>query len=86
MERIAKELRVDSINLEYDLALVMVVGEGMISTVGIMSRITKALAKNNINIRMINQGSSEVSIMLGVSEADADNAIVSIYNEFFNKC
>jgi len=83
MERIAKELRVDSVVLEYDLALVMVVGEGMTSTVGIMSRITKALANNNINIRMINQGSSEVSIMLGVSEEDADRAIISIYNEFF---
>ena len=84
MERIAKELRVDSINLEYDLALVMVVGEGMTFTVGVLSRITKALAENNINIRMVNQGSSEVSIMFGVSEKDADNAIVSIYNEFFN--
>ncbi|MGI6085049.1 MAG: aspartate kinase, partial [Acetivibrionales bacterium] len=84
MERIAKELCVDSINLEYDLALIMVVGEGMTRTVGIMSRITKALAENNINIRMVNQGSSEVSIMFGVSESDADKSIISIYNEFFN--
>lgn len=84
MERIAKELRVDSINLEYDLALIMVVGEGMTRTVGVMSRITKALAENNINIRMVNQGSSEVSIMFGVSENDADKSIISIYNEFFN--
>lgn len=84
MERIAKELRVDSVILEYDLAMIMVVGEGMTSTVGIMSRITKALAKNNINIRMINQGSSEVSIMIGVNIIDADNAIISIYNEFFS--
>jgi len=85
MERIAKELRVDSVVIEYGLALIMVVGEGMISTVGVMSRITKALARNNINIRMVNQGSSEVSIMLGVKEADADNAVISIYNEFFNQ-
>jgi len=85
MERIAKELRVDSVVIEYGLALIMVVGEGMISTVGVMSRITKALANNKINIRMINQGSSEVSIMLGVNEADADNAVISIYNEFFNQ-
>ena len=84
MERIAKELRVDSVSLEYDLALIMVVGEGMTSTVGIMSRITKAMSANKINIRMINQGSSEVSIMLGVSEEDANNAIISIYNEFFS--
>lgn len=83
MERIAKELSVDSISIEYDLALVMVVGEGMLRTVGIASRVTKALAMNGINIRMINQGSSEVSIMIGVCEDDVDKAIVSIYDEFF---
>ncbi|WP_149678365.1 aspartate kinase [Thermoclostridium caenicola] len=83
MERIAKDLRVDSVNIEYDLGLVMVVGEGMMHTVGIAARITKALAKSGINIRMINQGSSEVSIMFGVSEADVDKAIVCIYDEFF---
>ena len=70
-------------NIEYDLGLVMVVGEGMMHTVGIASRVTKALARNGINIRMINQGSSEVSIMFGVSENDVDKAIISIYDEFF---
>jgi aspartate kinase len=84
MERIAKELRVDSVSFEYGLGLVMVVGEGMRSTVGITCRVAGALAKNNVNIRMINQGSSEVSIMFGVVEEDVDKAIVSIYNEFFN--
>jgi len=83
MERIAKELRVDSVSIEYDLALVMVVGEGMNRTVGIMSRITKALAQSGINIRMVNQGSSEVSIMFGISEADVEKAIKCIYEEFF---
>ena len=52
MERIAKELKVDSVSLEYDLGLVMVVGEGMKRTVGILSRITKALSENSINIVM----------------------------------
>jgi len=83
MERIAKELMVDSINIEYDLGLVMVVGEGMKNTPGILHRITSALAKNKINIRMVNQGSSEVSIMFGISEEDVDNAIIAIYHEFF---
>lgn len=83
MERIAKELRVDSISMEYDLALVMVVGEGMKHTVGITSRISKALSLNGVNIRMINQGSSEVSIMFGVCEEDVDKAVVCIYDEFF---
>jgi len=83
MERIAKELKVDSVSLEYDLGLVMVVGEGMKRTVGILSRITKALSENGINIRMVNQGSSEVSIMFGVCEDDVEKAIKCIYNEFF---
>jgi aspartate kinase len=83
MERIAKELNVDSVSFEYDLGLVMVVGEGMKRTVGITHRIAKALARNDVNIRMINQGSSEVSTMFGVSEDDVDKAIVSIYDEFF---
>lgn len=83
MERIAKELRVDSVSIEYDLGLVMVVGEGMKHTVGITYRIAKALSKGEVNIRMINQGSSEVSIMFGVCEEDIDKAIVCIYDEFF---
>ena len=83
MERIAKELMVDSVSIEYDLGLVMVVGEGMKNTPGILYRVTSALARNNINIRMVNQGSSEVSIMFGISEDDVNKAIVAIYNEFF---
>jgi aspartate kinase len=83
MERIAKELNVDSVSLEYNLGLVMVVGEGMNRTVGIAHRVVKALAINDVNIRMINQGSSEVSIMFGVDEEDVDKAIISIYDEFF---
>jgi aspartate kinase len=83
MERIAKELRVDSVSIEYDLGLVMIVGEGMKHTVGMMRRISKALAMSEVNIRMINQGSSEVSIMFGVCEEDVDKAVVAIYDEFF---
>lgn len=83
MERIAKELKVDSINFEYDLALVMVVGENMKHHVGITERVAKAMAGSDINIRMINQGSSEVSIMFGVCEEDVDKAVVAIYHEFF---
>jgi len=89
MERISKELRVDSVSFEYDLALVMVVGEGMKHRIGVTTRVSKALAEKSINIRMINQGSSEVSIMFGVNEADVDRAVIAIYEEFFadgNEC
>ena len=83
MERIAHDLSVDSITIDYNLALVMVVGEGMLKSVGVASRATTALAKSGVNIQMINQGSSEVSIMFGIDEADLDTAIIALYNEFF---
>jgi aspartate kinase len=62
----------------------MVVGEGMLRSVGVASRATTALAKGGVNIQMINQGSSEVSIMFGIDEADLNKAIISLYNEFFS--
>ncbi|HZK26154.1 MAG TPA: aspartate kinase [Thermoclostridium sp.] len=84
MERIAHDLSVDSITFDYNLALVMVVGEGMLKSVGVASRATTALARSGVNIQMINQGSSEVSIMFGIDEEDLDKAIISLYNEFFD--
>ena len=85
MERIAHNLVVDSITIGYDLALVMVVGEGMMNSIGLAGRATTALAKGGVNIRMINQGSSEVSIMFGIDEKDLDAAIISLYDEFFDE-
>lgn len=84
MERIAHDLLVDSVTIGYDLALVMVVGEGMLQTIGVAGRAATALSKGGVNIHMINQGSSEVSIMFGIKEEDLNNAIISLYNEFFN--
>ncbi|MEI6131213.1 MAG: aspartate kinase [Bacillota bacterium] len=81
--RIKAELDVDKCYIEYDKALVMVVGEGMIHAVGVAMRATAALAHANVNIEMINQGSSEVSLMFGVKAADAENALRALYKEFF---
>ena len=83
MKRIKDELDVDDVSIEHDLALVMIVGEGMMHTVGISSRATSALAKSGVNIQMINQGSSEVSSMYGIKAVDADNAVKALYREFF---
>ena len=85
MERIAHNLEVDSVTIGYDLALVMIVGEGMLHNIGVAGRAATALAKGGVNIHMINQGSSEVSIMFGIKEEDLDRAIITLYNEFFNK-
>ncbi|HEY8500829.1 MAG TPA: aspartate kinase [Clostridia bacterium] len=84
MERIAHDLKVDSVTIDHNLALVMVVGEAMLQTVGVAGRAASALARGGINIRMINQGSSEVSIMFGINEEDLNSAIISLYNEFFS--
>jgi aspartate kinase len=83
--RIKQELEVDDILIERDLALVMIVGEGMRKSVGVASRVTKALFGARVNIDMINQGSSEVSMMFGVRAEDEIKAVSAIYNEFFAK-
>jgi len=83
--RIKSELGVDEITVNRGLALIMLVGEGCRKTIGIASRATAAFARAGVNIEMINQGSSEVSIMFGVKAEDSDKAVVSLYNEFFGK-
>jgi len=83
VERIRTSLAADDVSVERDLALVMLVGEGMQHTVGIAARITKAFARAAVNIEMINQGSSEVSMMFGVKAADTARAVQALYEEFF---
>lgn len=72
----------DTIEIESDLALIAVVGRGMKSTRGTAGRIFSALAHKNVNVRMIDQGSSELNIIIGVSNADFENAIRAIYEIF----
>ncbi|WP_042455728.1 aspartate kinase [Neobacillus dielmonensis] len=82
-ERIMKELHADEVKFEHSLALIMVVGEGMRRNVGTMSRASKALSNAHVNIEMINQGSSEVSMMFGVKQVDEKRAVQALYDEFF---
>ena len=79
IHRLAKP---DSIELEGDLALIAVVGRGMKSTRGTAGRIFSALAHANVNVKMIDQGSSELNIIIGVSNSDFENAIKAIYDIF----
>ena len=85
VNRIRNELSVDDISVQRDIALVMIVGEGMQHSVGIASRATTAFCKAGVNIEMINQGSSEVSMMFGVKNSDSDTAVKALYQEFFGK-
>lgn len=72
----------DTIEIEADLALIAVVGRGMKSTRGTAGRIFSALAHSNVNVKMIDQGSSELNIIIGVANADFETAIKAIYDIF----
>ena len=72
----------DLIELESDLALIAVVGRGMKSSRGVAGRIFSALAHEYINIKMIDQGSSEYNIIIGVKNENFEAAIRAIYNMF----
>lgn len=72
----------DHIEIETDLALIAVVGRGMRSTRGTAGRIFSALAHANVNVKMIDQGSSELNIIIGVKNTDFEKAIKAIYDIF----
>lgn len=72
----------DHIEIEADLALIAVVGRGMKSTRGTAGRIFSALAHSNVNVKMIDQGSSELNIIIGVANSDFETAIKAIYDIF----
>ena len=72
----------DSIDILPNMALVATVGNGMNKAVGVSSKIFTALAQEKINIRMINQGSSEMNVIVGVENDDFKTAVTSIYKAF----
>ena len=72
----------DSVEIEADLALIAVVGRGMRATRGTAGRIFSALAHADVNVKMIDQGSSELNIIIGVANADFEAAIKAIYDIF----
>ena len=72
----------DFVEMESDLALIAVVGRGMKSTRGTAGRIFSELAHANVNVKMIDQGSSELNIIIGVENRDFETAIKAIYDIF----
>lgn len=81
---IHRAVQPDFLEMESDLALVAVVGRGMRATRGTAGRIFSALAHANINVKMIDQGSSELNIIIGVKNSDFETAIRAIYDIFVN--
>ncbi|OKL36395.1 aspartate kinase [Domibacillus mangrovi] len=85
LDRCRKELQVDNAHIEHGFAMIVLVGEGMHNTLGLSARATAAISRVGANIEMINQGSSEVSLVFGIQEKDTDNVLRELYEEFFSK-
>lgn len=82
VDEICHKLKPDVISVDHNVALIAVVGRGMKSKPGTAAKVFSAVAKADISIRMIDQGSSELNIILGVDEGNFEQAVKAIYSEF----
>ena len=82
MNAIVRAVKPDSVFIEDELALIAVVGRGMVKAKGTSARVCDALARADINIRIIDQGSSELNIIVGVDDVEYEDALRAIYAEF----
>ena len=82
VEDIQRILEPDRVEFISGLALIATVGEGMSHRVGIAARLFGALAEAKVNVRVIDQGASEINIIVGVEDADLKRAIEAIYHAF----
>ena len=80
---IKRELNPDFVTVERELTMLMVVGEGMCYTPGMLAKACLALASAGISMSMVNQGSSEVSFMIAIRSQDRDAAVRALYKAFF---
>ena len=82
LDEIHSRVHPDQLYIESDLALITIVGRGMKSTRGTAAILFKALAESRVNVKMIDQGSSELNIIIGVAEEDFEVAMRAIYDAF----
>lgn len=80
--RIFRDTNADSVTIDDGIALVAVVGRGMVHAKGIAGRMLNTIAEQNINIRMITQGPEELNIIIGIDENDFEQAIRGLYHDF----
>ena len=78
LNRIKEELNPDILNIEENISLVAVVGEGMVYHKGVITRVFKALADVGIMVKMIDQGSSGINIIIGVPDNDYEKSIKAL--------
>lgn len=81
--RLINELGIEKVTVDRNLSIVMIVGEAMARTVGVTARAATALSKAGVNLELINQGSSEISVMFGVRDEYCNYAVKELYKEFF---
>ena len=82
INELCRAVEPDCIYIEDNLALLAVVGRGMVGERGTAARVFGAIAKAGVNLRMIDQGSSELNIIVGVDESELEKAMKAIYEEF----
>ena len=85
IDRLSRELSIEKLSVNRNLSIVIIVGEAMARTVGVTARAANALSKAGVNLEIINQGSSEISVMFGVREEYCNYAVKELYKEFFQR-
>lgn len=83
VKRVKEELHADDVYFRHGLSLIVIVGEGMRNNTGLAARATSAISRTGANIEMINQGSSEVSLVFGVLQQTENQILRALYDEFF---
>ena len=81
-KKIEDECKPDYVGIDDGLSLIAVVGRNMVRTKGTAARVFSAISRADINVKMIDQGSSEISIIVGVNETDFEKTIRCLYDEF----
>jgi len=83
VQHIKRDLAPDSVVVQHGYAILMIVGEGMCFSAGMLAKITQSLASAGINLSMVNQGASEISVMLAIRAEFRAAAVRALYRTFF---
>ena len=84
IRQLKTKMEVDKAEIEHGLSIIMIVGENMKSHVGVTATATSALSNQNVNLAMISQGASEVSVLFVVKTEEKEKALQALYAAFFN--
>ncbi|RUL55589.1 MULTISPECIES: aspartate kinase [Lysinibacillus] len=84
LKRVKEELHADDVHFRHGFSMIVIVGEGMRNNTGLAARAASAISRTGANIEMINQGSSEVSLVFGVLQQSENQILRALYDEFFS--